>query len=331
MNRLYTGESGGMPISQSTFDFVEESIKSLTSVVVKSIANAEFAKLTGCVVSVANSGGTEPLLNVTEGAIWVVDEIYFVPAITNQALPEGTTLQNVLDNYKFDLVETFDTVIVYKNGSSYPAYKYRTATVLETPIEWVSPLVSVSIPSISDSLTNKASTTSYGIVKLENPTDIALPTSLNALTSSALTNSVQTVTIGSTTDTEITSVGVRDSYIRKLTVGGLTFISGEIYLKQLVEGDIMRFTAQSLLPTNDILNANYIIVDSNGSFEFSQIIETTPTPALVVTHPYLHCASIYNPTDNEVTITFFDSKSGLAKPVKVGTLVTISLNKIYLQ
>lgn len=331
MNRLYTGESGGMPISQSTFDFVENSIKTLTSVVVKSIANAEFAKLTGCVVSVANSGGTEPLLNVTEGAIWVVDEIYFVPAISNQSLPEGTTLQDVLDNYKFDLVESFDTVIVYKNGSSHPAYKYRTATVLETPIEWVSPLVSVNIPSISDSLTSKASTTSYGIVKLENPTDIALATSLNALTSSAIANSVQTVTIGSTTDTEITSSGVRDSYIRKLTVGGLTFISGEIYLKQLVKGDTMRFTAQSLLPTNDLLNANHIIVDSNGSFEVSQLIETTPIPTLVVTHPYLNCTSIYNPTTNEVTINFCDVKTGLANLINVGTLVTISLNKMYLQ
>lgn len=193
MNRLNLNIESGFPIIDDTFVFVEDNVKMLSESIIKGIIGTnDKCKLYGCEITVTNSGLSNPLLNVSSGAIFYNGEIYIVPSIQDRPLKTGTTLQDVLDNYNFDLIETVDTILQYNpkiTTASHPVFKYRKADIVLVPSEWTV-LFPVSTLYLKEMFNVLATDTTYGMVKLAN----ASSTGNEVFTSNTFTDKIVTVT-----------------------------------------------------------------------------------------------------------------------------------------
>ena len=137
MKRLKTSETGGYPFTLNRVDNIQLNVKNITSAIAKGLSFNEPAfRLFGAEISVTNSGGASPLLNITEGAIWYLDEIFLVDAVSGQSLPSGTTLQNVLDTYEWDLNTVDSEVKLFKDNTSKATVETKTAILTATPATW---------------------------------------------------------------------------------------------------------------------------------------------------------------------------------------------------
>lgn len=137
MNRIITETLGGANIKTNDLETIQLNVKTLTSAIANGLSSASDPFiLYGCDISVTDSGGTNPVLVITPGAIWYVDEIYEVDAVSTN-LSAGTTLANVLGTYYWDLSSTTTSPRVYYNGNTNDIKEIRKAIFTETPTTWV--------------------------------------------------------------------------------------------------------------------------------------------------------------------------------------------------
>jgi hypothetical protein len=94
--------NGGYPLRLDDLIFLQSNVEVLTSEICKAYGYSEF-KISGCEISVTDSGGSNPLLNITAGAIYKDNSIYLVDAVTNSPLASGTTLNDITSLYEWDL------------------------------------------------------------------------------------------------------------------------------------------------------------------------------------------------------------------------------------
>lgn len=135
MNNIITTNTGGMPLKLEDINFLQTSLQDLTSHLADRF-NQTAMILTGCEISVTNSGMVNPILVVTEGSLWYDGEIFNVVA-QSDALTAYTTLDDVLTNYSWDLNVLTDTYRIFFNASSKKVYEYRNAIFTSTPTTWV--------------------------------------------------------------------------------------------------------------------------------------------------------------------------------------------------
>ncbi|MBN9293729.1 MAG: hypothetical protein J0G96_07110 [Flavobacteriia bacterium] len=122
MNRLTTTYNGGFNLKMNDFRWIEtglfEAFKGLASPLLNN--NTQII-LSGCSLSI--SGGT---LTLTEGFIFLNNEVFFVPS---QSEPDaGTT-------YKyFDVIESFDPsgLKEFKNGLTHDVYAIRRGKLIQS-------------------------------------------------------------------------------------------------------------------------------------------------------------------------------------------------------
>lgn len=327
MNKLNTGIVGGMPIKQSAFELIQDNIEIVGKTIVESLLNGSTnqIKLNGLTVTLLNAGSANPTITVTSGYVWYDGYIYQFDGIADFPLPSGYTLSDFYSNYYLDKAITEDAAVTYKNGSSHNYYIREKVILTNAPTIFTD--LKVNCEFLSTNLTTDPATTStYGTIILSDNINNQNPVSDKVLTPKNVSDSITNITLSDTTKTKTKNSGVKNSYLKKVQIGNMILISGELYLEQLIDSTDMEITLSPFLPNNDFLPFTYNITVLNGSFIETQVIGSDT----VTTHPYLNLYSIYYSSTNSLTFNFFNSQTGgSAKTVKAGTTITFYLNKIY--
>lgn len=131
---IYT--NGGQPIDLDDFRYVEENVKDLTSALGNMISSSAYI-LHGATISVSGSGGPTPLLSITSGTMWYLDEIYLIDAVVNQALPASTTESTVQNTYEWDLSVVNSDTRTFEDASSHEVLTTRKAVLVSSASTWV--------------------------------------------------------------------------------------------------------------------------------------------------------------------------------------------------
>jgi len=170
MNKITTNLLGGQPFRINEIDTLQTMLQSLTSIISKGLSdNGQPYIISGCEITVNNSGATNPTLDLTAGAIWYLDEIYIVDSITGQSLPSGTTQTDVETTYQWDLDETYTDTVTFKNGLSHDILIIRKTVLVETASSWIG---FSNLKSLNELLTvSFATETEKGISELATTTE----------------------------------------------------------------------------------------------------------------------------------------------------------------
>lgn len=205
MDKLNNDIDGGFPLTNDDLTFIENNAMDVSADIIKGfIGNLTSAIVFGGDITVTNSGGASPILNITEGALFYIDEIYQIEAVT-QSLPSGTTLQNILDNWEWDLDETTDTPVTYKNATVNDAYKYRKAKLKSTPITWSGVLATTE--SVLELITvPQATEDTAGVLEISTQAEVEAGTRNDSALTPSNAGTSKTVTLTAGTDTLLESV-----------------------------------------------------------------------------------------------------------------------------
>lgn len=220
MNKLNNSINGGFPLTNDDLTFIEDNAMEYSIDMIKGLSGGlDAVILNGGEISVTNSGGLAPILNITDGSLFYLDEIYKIDA-SSTALAPYTTYADVLTTYEWDLVVTSDTPVTFKNATVNDAYQYRKATLVSIPTTWSG--LSANIPTLSSVITPVQATESIsGVSRLATYTELKDGTNPNVIPSVANLGGYETFTI---------SAGVTNSsftflYARYKKYGKLMFIS----------------------------------------------------------------------------------------------------------
>ena len=181
MDRINLGFPGGFPLSTDDYVIIEDNAAYANSAIINGLrADNSALRLYGVEFSMTDPGGANPFLNNTAGAIWYRDEVFSVDAASVSA-PAGFTLVDALGYFEWDLDETTNTPVTYKNTVVNDAYKSRKAKIAETPITWTN--VEAELPYLSEVITPPdvpyATTSSSGVVELASQLETEAGTSPN--------------------------------------------------------------------------------------------------------------------------------------------------------
>jgi len=134
MKRIITN-NGGQPIRLNDLDYLQDNVTDLTISLAKSFGAGPF-RLYGADISVTDSGGVSPLLNISFGAIYYNFNIYLVDAVVNQALASGTTLNDILTTRYWDLSQVDSDSRVFLDSTSNNILRTEKAVFVATPTTW---------------------------------------------------------------------------------------------------------------------------------------------------------------------------------------------------
>jgi len=128
---------GGHPLQLDDLEWIQNNVQLITSALANSVSDSDFL-LYGGQISVSDSGGANPLLTITEGALWNSDEkeIYLIDSVVDFALLAGTTLQDVLTLWEWDKVATYSGSRTFSNGATKLPLETEVAILTETPSTW---------------------------------------------------------------------------------------------------------------------------------------------------------------------------------------------------
>jgi len=139
MKKVLSTLQGGFPITLDELEYIQTNVKELTGALGKAMQLSTGAfpiKLYGIEATITGSGGATPTVDVTAGALWYLDEIYFFDEMLNIALDPGETLQDFDTEWFFDLLETTNTSVVFKDASSKDINQVRKTILTKTPATW---------------------------------------------------------------------------------------------------------------------------------------------------------------------------------------------------
>lgn len=163
--------TGGQPIRLNDFQAIEENIKGLTSALANISSNVPYI-LYGASITVSGSGGATPLLSITKGALWYLDEVYLIDAVTDELLPGGTDTATVRTTYEWDLESNISDNRTFNDASSNNVLTNRKTILTATPVTWSG---LVDLPDSTDVLQTKAQTqTKSFITLLEDSAGLAI-------------------------------------------------------------------------------------------------------------------------------------------------------------
>lgn len=260
MKRINIGIDGGFPITLDDLAFMEDSqIENAVSIVKGLIGDYTAAILFGGEISVLNSGGGSPILNVTSGAMYYSNEIFQIDSYS-LALASGTTLQNILDNYKWDLSVTTDTPVTYENSTVNNAYKYNKAVLVAFPSTWVD--IEAGIPNVNDIITpDYATESSEGVVRLSTSTEVKDGATETVLTTTDFSNYENLLVTAYTGNNAYTTVSNASGRYKKM--GNLVFSTGKFTLTaNIILSSFIDFDIQ----TNIVDAFSDIIYGSDGVY-----------------------------------------------------------------
>lgn len=129
MNYIITGITGGLPVTIDVLDYIQQNVKIQTTQLAKSKSNSSDPFiLWGCEMTITDSGISSAYVDVTEGAIWYLDEVYQVDAVS--ALTVANLSPTGLTTLEWDLVTAVTNAVTFKDGSSNNINLSRKATVV---------------------------------------------------------------------------------------------------------------------------------------------------------------------------------------------------------
>lgn len=139
MKELILNINGGRPLTSSDLGFIQESYTEMIKAIINgiNINNSTAYILYGCNITVNDSGGANPTLDLTEGALYYDNEIFYVDAVSGQALPAGTTQTYVRDNYLWDLSEISSNTRIFKDTTSHNVWNTRKAVIGASSSTWI--------------------------------------------------------------------------------------------------------------------------------------------------------------------------------------------------
>jgi len=190
MKSVITTQTGGMPFYKNhILGFMQESLQEISNAISKGLSlDGNPYIVNGCLITVSDSGGVNPLLNITAGAIWYLDEVYLVDTVTNLPLPAYTTQYDVQTTYSWDLSETITTAVVFKDTTSKNIHKIRKAVLTLTPTTWSG---LINLTKLEDKLLRYASESQAGYIQIATNSEVQTHSGTNkAVVSSQLTEMI---------------------------------------------------------------------------------------------------------------------------------------------
>jgi len=168
--------SGGQPLRLNDLEYLQQNVKDMTASLANSFGNGPF-RLFGVNISVTDSGGIAPLLNISFGAIYYNYDIYAVDQVTNQALASGTTLNDILTTRYFDLVVIDSDSRTFLDSFSHNVLRDNKAVLTTSATTWgtnVPATIGLAFDKATDTDVTEG-TDDYKFItslKLKNRTDI---------------------------------------------------------------------------------------------------------------------------------------------------------------
>jgi len=136
MKKVLTTLPGGFPLTLDELEYIQSNVKEITSGLGKALSFGEdMIRLSGIEASIY-TGGATPALNVTSGLFWYDDEIYIFDEISLLPLPSGTTLQDIENDWEFDLVLTTTNSVAFRDSTVKDINEIRKVTITDTPSTW---------------------------------------------------------------------------------------------------------------------------------------------------------------------------------------------------
>jgi len=215
--------TGGQPLRLEDLLVLQENTIKLSEAIGLAFVytNSEYPmRFYGCNVTVSNSGGSNPLLNITAGAMFVDTEIVFVDAIVNSPLPSGTTLIDVQTNWFWDLSTVDTDNRVFKDLTSHNVLRIKKAILTETPVVWQD--FTAVLPFVISKATNNDAIAGTDFYKFLTPATVS------AFYTSKLATNAETITgTNATKATTPASVkaGIDDRYASDSDVKNATGVN----------------------------------------------------------------------------------------------------------
>lgn len=176
MNKIKLNINGGLMAWDGLFDILQNETQELTNAILQSfLVDKNMAILTGCNVTIVNSGSTNVKFSVSNGYIYYKDEdsigeIYKFNGTSDVILPDYSTIDTVYNNYYFDLSTTETEYIEYENGTFDNVYIHNDCIITDSPASFVDAVLNMDkLTSFMD----EATTSKYGIVKLASADSIS--------------------------------------------------------------------------------------------------------------------------------------------------------------
>lgn len=127
--------TGGQPIRLNDIQAIQLNVQYMVSALARSFGAGPF-RLNGAEITVSDSGGASPRLNITSGAIYYNYDIFLVSAVNDQPLASGTTLNDILTSRYWDVHRVDSDTRTFLNGNSHNILRDDTAVLVETPGLW---------------------------------------------------------------------------------------------------------------------------------------------------------------------------------------------------
>lgn len=264
MKELITGITGGRPFYNNDLTLLNDSIKEITSSLAKGLAIGETAFiLTGCEITVNDSGLATAKLFISPGAIWYLDEIYPVDAVIAQSIP-NVTQQQVEDDFEWDLNENVILSGTYKDGISNDLHNKRNAVLLASSVTWTG---LSGLKNVSDLLLTKQATET-----LAGKSEIATISEVNI----GSDNSRIVTPLGLKNVTDSINGGLKTKYIpindwnmdssSNISIAHNTTSSKIIYISAIIIAD-----GGAVRTPLDRVNSSSVAQGGIGNITFSQV------------------------------------------------------------
>ena len=118
MNEIISGITGGYPVSIDMLDYMQQNTRIQTVQMAKALSLGEDSLiLWGAEFTIYDEGTATPTLDISEGAIFYLDEVYLIDAVVGQTLPSVMTSTG-LTTMEWDLDETIFHPLTFKDGNS---------------------------------------------------------------------------------------------------------------------------------------------------------------------------------------------------------------------
>lgn len=138
MEKLLLNINGGRPFLTDDLITQQDNLINLIDSILQgiNINNSSIYILYGIEATVNNPGSATPTVDISPGALYFQNEVFFFDEVIGQAIPNGYTQYSFEENYYWDLSEVESDTRTFKDSTSHNTLVTRKAILTETPTTW---------------------------------------------------------------------------------------------------------------------------------------------------------------------------------------------------